>query len=86
MASNLTQGAIDVDIHPPQPTIAALVRHLDDYWADQVRSRNIDRAPFAGPAKAGPTPKAPALEHSGRQTCPGGNWRGGPTSRRTFPL
>jgi uncharacterized protein len=42
-----TRGAIDVDFHPPAPRIAELVSHLDEYWAEQVVARNIDRAPFA---------------------------------------
>ncbi len=41
------KGAIDVDLHPPAPSVAELTPHLDDYWADQVVSRNIDRTPFA---------------------------------------
>jgi predicted TIM-barrel fold metal-dependent hydrolase len=41
------KGVIDVDLHPPAPVVKDLVRHLDDYWADQIVGRNIDRAPFA---------------------------------------
>jgi predicted TIM-barrel fold metal-dependent hydrolase len=36
------RGAIDCDIHPAVPGMAALVPHLDDHWREQVLIRGID--------------------------------------------
>lgn len=35
-------GAIDCDIHPRVPNIAALTRHMDDYWRETVEVRGIE--------------------------------------------
>lgn len=35
-------GAIDCDVHPSVPSIAALVPYLDDYWRDMVDVRGIE--------------------------------------------
>src|SRR5688572_26640928 len=43
MASLTTSGAIDCDIHPAVPGLRTLVPYLDEYWADQVIARGIDR-------------------------------------------
>jgi hypothetical protein len=39
-------GAIDCDLHPAMPSVAALLPYLDDYWRDQFANRHIDRLPF----------------------------------------
>lgn len=39
-------GAIDCDLHPAMPNIAALLPYLDEYWRDQIVDRHIDRYPF----------------------------------------
>lgn len=41
-ASPTTAGAIDVDLHPAVPGMAALLPHLDGHWREQVTSRGID--------------------------------------------
>jgi predicted TIM-barrel fold metal-dependent hydrolase len=40
-------GAIDCDLHPGMPGVAALLPYLDEYWRDQFANRHIDRLPFA---------------------------------------
>src|SRR3712207_1302239 len=35
-------GAIDVDVHPAVPSMAALLPFLDDHWREQVVVRGID--------------------------------------------
>ena len=37
-----TVGAIDVDVHPAVPNVAALLPHLDAHWREQVVVRGID--------------------------------------------
>ncbi len=37
-----TLGAIDCDIHPTVPEVAALLPYMDDYWRDAFVSRGID--------------------------------------------
>ena len=37
-----TAGAIDVDIHPAVPGMAALLPYLDAHWREQVTVRGID--------------------------------------------
>ena len=39
-------GAIDCDLHPAMPGMAALLPHLDDYWRDQITNRHIDKSSF----------------------------------------
>jgi uncharacterized protein len=39
-------GAIDCDLHPAVPDIAALKPYLDDFWREHLAERYIDRAPF----------------------------------------
>ena len=40
------QGAVDCDLHPATPTMAALLPYLSDYWRDQFVDRHIDRTSF----------------------------------------
>jgi len=35
------QGAIDCDVHPSVPNIAALLPYLDDFWRDSVVDRGL---------------------------------------------
>ncbi|MBX9698461.1 MAG: amidohydrolase [Acetobacteraceae bacterium] len=37
-----TAGAIDVDVHPAVPNMAALLPHMHPHWAEQMRVRGID--------------------------------------------
>src|SRR5262245_57808818 len=39
-------GAIDCDVHPTMPSVAGLLPYLDEFWADQLANRHIDRLPF----------------------------------------
>ncbi len=39
-------GAIDCDLHPAMPSVAALMPYLDEYWRDQLANRHIDRYSF----------------------------------------
>jgi predicted TIM-barrel fold metal-dependent hydrolase len=39
-------GAIDCDLHPAMPSVPALLPYLDEFWADQLANRHIDRLPF----------------------------------------
>src|SRR5271156_2984920 len=40
------KGAIDCDLHPAPPSMAALVPYFDDYWREHFAERHIDQAPF----------------------------------------
>ena len=40
--SMLPAGAIDCDIHPSVPSVAALMPYLEDHWREQVVIRGID--------------------------------------------
>lgn len=40
------QGAIDCDLHPAMPGVPALLPYLDEFWADQLSNRHIDKLPF----------------------------------------
>jgi uncharacterized protein len=40
------QGAIDCDLHPAVPSVAALMPYLDDFWREHLAGRYIDRSPF----------------------------------------
>lgn len=42
-ATRSTAGAIDVDLHPAVPDMAALLPHLDPHWREQMLVRGIDR-------------------------------------------
>jgi uncharacterized protein len=39
-------GAIDCDIHPAVPRVAALLPYLDDFWRAHLVERRINEAPF----------------------------------------
>jgi predicted TIM-barrel fold metal-dependent hydrolase len=39
-------GAIDCDLHPAVPNVAALMPYLDDFWREHLAGRYIDRSPF----------------------------------------
>src|SRR5262245_14418516 len=39
-------GGIDCDLHPAMPGVPALRPFLDEFWADQLATRHIDRLPF----------------------------------------
>jgi hypothetical protein len=39
-------GAIDCDLHPAMPSVAALLPYLDEYWRDQLVNRHIDKYSF----------------------------------------
>jgi hypothetical protein len=53
-------GAIDCDLHPAVPDVAALMPYLDDFWREHLTERYIDHAPFALQSHA------PQLPHSAR--------------------
>ena len=38
--------AIDCDLHPAMPGVPALLPYLDEFWADQLANRHIDRLAF----------------------------------------
>ena len=40
------QGAVDCDLHPAMPDVAALLPYLGAYWRDQLVDRHIDRTSF----------------------------------------
>jgi hypothetical protein len=40
------QGAIDCDLHPAVPGVAALMPYLDDFWRAHLAERRIDQSPF----------------------------------------
>src|SRR5215475_10984729 len=39
-------GAIDCDLHPAVPDVAALMPHLDEFWREHLSERYIDQSPF----------------------------------------
>lgn len=41
------RGAIDCDLHPAVPDVAALAPYLDDFWREHLAERRIDQSPFA---------------------------------------
>ncbi len=50
---DLTHGAIDCDIHPAVPALAALLPYLDDHWREAVVQRGLDELrSIAYPANA----------------------------------
>jgi predicted TIM-barrel fold metal-dependent hydrolase len=58
-AGAMRAGAIDCDIHPAVPGMAALLPYLDDHWREQVTTRGIDGLDLASyppaiPANARP--------------------------------
>jgi predicted TIM-barrel fold metal-dependent hydrolase len=53
-------GAIDCDLHPAVPNVAALMPYLDDFWREHLAGRYIDRSPFQLSSYA------PNLPHSAR--------------------
>jgi uncharacterized protein len=59
-------GAIDCDLHPAVPDVAALMPYLDDFWREHLAGRYIDRSPFTLASYA------PNLPQSARQ-----DWRPG---------
>lgn len=52
-------GAIDCDVHPRVPNIAALQRYMDDYWRETVTVRGIDGFETIGYPKAAPLTTRP---------------------------
>ncbi len=40
------KGAIDCDLHPAVPDVAALMPYLDDFWSAHLAERRIDHSPF----------------------------------------
>jgi uncharacterized protein len=57
-------GAIDCDLHPAVPDVAALMPHLDAFWREHLAERYIDHSPFTL------TSYAPQLPQSARR-----DWR-----------
>ena len=57
-------GAIDCDLHPAVPGMAALMPHLDPFWREHFAERYIDHSPFTLMSYA------PNLPQSARQ-----DWR-----------
>jgi uncharacterized protein len=53
-------GAIDCDVHPAVPGMAALMPHLDAFWREHLAERYIDQSPFTLQSYA------PSLPHSAR--------------------
>jgi len=53
-------GAIDCDVHPAVPDVAALKPYLDDFWCEHLSERYIDHAAFTLASYA------PNLPHSAR--------------------
>jgi len=41
MSMRVASQAIDCDVHPTVPDIAALLPYLDDFWREQVLLRGI---------------------------------------------
>lgn len=40
------KGAVDCDLHPAPPSVAALLPYLDEYWRDQLVDRHIAKYSF----------------------------------------
>src|ERR1051326_3205677 len=57
-------GAIDCDLHPAVPDVAALMPYLDGFWREHLAARYIDQSPFTLASYA------PQLPHSVRR-----DWR-----------
>lgn len=56
----IPSGAIDCDVHPAVPGMAALMPHLDAFWREHLAERYIDQSPFTLQSYA------PGLPHSAR--------------------
>ena len=53
MTNIIQPGAIDCDIHPSVPNVAALLPYMEDHWREQVSVRGIDElASIAYPANS----------------------------------
>lgn len=53
-------GAIDCDLHPAVPDVAALLPYLDEFWREHLAERYIDQSPFTLQSYA------PHLPHAAR--------------------
>ncbi len=70
----LTAGAIDCDLHPAVPGLRALLPYLDDYWADAVIARGIDRQNLDLTSYPSSTPLAGRPDWRPEKGPPGSNF------------
>ena len=64
-------GAIDCDLHPAVPDVAALMPYLDDFWREHLSERYIDHAPFVLASYAQNLPQSARADWRPQQGVPG---------------
>ncbi|HWS06232.1 MAG TPA: amidohydrolase family protein, partial [Xanthobacteraceae bacterium] len=64
-------GAIDCDLHPAVPDVAALMPYLDDFWREHLSERYIDHAPFVLASYATNLPQSARADWRPKQGVPG---------------
>ena len=64
-------GAIDCDLHPAVPDVAALMPYLDDFWREHLSERYIDHAPFVLASYATNLPQSARADWRPREGVPG---------------
>ncbi len=64
-------GAIDCDLHPAVPDVAALMPYLDDFWREHLTERYIDHAPFVLASYAPNLPQSARPDWRPKQSVPG---------------
>jgi len=66
-------GAIDCDVHPAVPDVAALKPYLDDFWREHLSERYIDHAPFTLASYAPNLPQSARPDWRPASGVPGGS-------------
>ena len=64
-------GAIDCDLHPAVPDVAALMPYLDDFWREHLTERYIDHSPFVLASYATNLPQSARPDWRPKQGVPG---------------
>jgi uncharacterized protein len=64
-------GAIDCDLHPAVPDVAALMPYLDDFWREHLTERYIDHSPFVLASYAQNLPQSARADWRPKQGVPG---------------
>ncbi len=65
------RGAIDCDLHPAVPDVAALAPYLDDFWREHLAERRIDQSPFTLASYAPNLPQSARLDWRPAKGVPG---------------
>ena len=64
-------GAIDCDLHPAVPDVAALMPYLDAFWREHLAERYIDKSPFTLASYAPQLPQSVRRDWRPQKGLPG---------------